>query len=78
MKCPACSGAVKQLISVMVDSDMRGVCQQCAGVYLRDRRATLATHWCDCKKTDNQEVYYWSDRGHGWLHTVCGQITQTG
>ncbi len=78
MICPACTGKVKPLFSAMVDSDMRGVCQECAGVYLRDRRVTLATNWCTCKGTSGQECYYWSDRGHGWLHTVCGQITQTG
>jgi len=76
--CLACSA--KLVIMQGPAIDQRGVCPVCAGVYLNDRRVVLATDWCRCKNVEpDKQVFYMTDNGgHGWLHTVCGQITQTG
>ena len=77
MKCPACNGEIKRLSS-SIPSDQQGVCVECGGVYLTDISA-LAKTWCTCPVVSGMEVFFFSDNGgHGWLHTVCGQVTQTG
>lgn len=78
MNCPACSGEVSLIKHRMIDGDLMGTCKKCGGAYLSVHRHALATIWCSCKDTSNQEIYFWSDNNHGWLHTVCGQITQAG
>lgn len=79
-KCLACSGPVVTMAGVVLDQ--RGVCRDCGAVFVgnNNKRTVLATEWCKCKevKTEHQ-VFYMAESGeHGWLHTVCGQITQTG
>ena len=78
MKCLACSGE----IAIMDGSnhmDTRGVCSDCGGAFLNEETFYIAKDWCKCKDTGNQEVYFFRPSGaHGWLHTVCGQITQVG
>jgi len=80
MKCQACNGKVSLLVSSSI-LDTKGVCD-CGAIYVANKREVLARTWCTCPQTsirESQEVFYFSDNGnHGWLHTVCGQITQTG
>ena len=80
MKCQACNGKISMLQG-MPTLDQRGVCSDCGAVYVKNvwERDFLGRRWCDCKNTSNQEVFYFSDNGnHGWMHAVCGQVTQTG
>jgi len=82
MKCPACSGNIaglKMNDSARARLDQLGVCRSCGGIFLRDLTYIFAKTWCKCPNTSGQENYFFKDNGdHGWLHTVCGQITQTG
>ena len=81
MKCQACSGNVSEFkANTFPTLDQRGVCQSCGAVYVAHYRTILATAWCTCKDVQpGQEIFYFSDNGnHGWMHAVCGQITQTG
>jgi len=80
MKCPACNGEVTQLTYNFNGPklDTLGVCRDCCGVKLSNDHKVLASRWCHCPDTHAQEIYFWSDIDHGWLHTECGQITQTG
>ncbi len=77
MKCQGCDGEVSV---TKWPGDIRGVCKECHGAYLANKRVALAVEWCKCKECKPETtIYYFSDSGrHGWLHTVCGQITQTG
>jgi len=78
MKCQACSGKIT-LLEGMPTLDQRGVCSDCGAVYVHDKRDVLAIWWCKCPETTGQEIFFFSDNGnHGWMHTVCGQVTQTG
>ena len=78
MKCQACDGEIV-FLKGMPHLDERGVCRECGGVLLWESRAVLAKTWCTCPDTIGQQVFFFSDSGnHGWLHTVCGQVTQTG
>jgi len=93
MKCQACSGRIAELAGIFnLNLDQRGVCENCSAVYVADNRTILAKTWCKCPQTsipqlaekqtelrESQEVFFFTDSGeHGWLHTTCGQITQTG
>ena len=76
MKCPGCDGEVSV---TKWPGDIRGLCKVCHGAYLADQRKSLAVKWCTCESTQDKELYFFTDCGnHGFLHTVCGQITQTG
>ena len=80
MKCQACNGEVSIIYhEPSLELDLMGTCKDCAGVYVKNQRKFLATWWCKCPDTTGQEIFFFSDNGgHGWLHTVCGQVTQTG
>jgi hypothetical protein len=79
MKCLACSGRVAMLQGAK-GFDTLGVCVECGGVLLKDKTDKLVKEWCICSKEVGEgEIYFWQEcGGHGWLHLVCGQITQTG
>ena len=78
MKCKACEGEIKRLSS-SIPSDQQGVCSDCGAVYVHDKRDVLATSWCTCPEVSGLEIFFFSNNGdHGWLHAVCGQVTQTG
>lgn len=79
MECKACGATVSELKGGL-PTDLLGVCQGCQAVYLKNERHFLAMEWCSCEKTEaDQIVFFWSQDGrHGWLHSVCGQVTQTG
>ena len=81
MKCPGCNGEVRELKGNLTQIlDTQGHCSDCHGALLRDKTMTLAVEFCKCKDVKpEQEIFYFRPNGrHGWLHTVCGQITQTG
>ncbi len=85
MKCQACNGKVSLLRSGSFPTmDQKGVCKSCGAVYLNENRTILAKTWCACPQTSihelkSKECYFFCDNGdHGWMHLVCGQITQTG
>ncbi len=77
MKCPGCDGEVSV---TRWPGDIKGVCKTCSGAFLADQRKALAINFCKCTECKPEtEIYYFTDSGnHGWMHTVCGQITQTG
>lgn len=79
MKCPVCSGKIKGIIPSN-GLDLQGTCSTCGAVQLASERTVFAKKWCACKEVKpGQEVYWFAlAGGHGWLHTVCGQITQVG
>uniref|UniRef100_A0A6M3LAG6 Uncharacterized protein n=1 Tax=viral metagenome TaxID=1070528 RepID=A0A6M3LAG6_9ZZZZ len=93
MDCPACNGKVADFkVGSFITLDQLGVCKSCGGVHLAEKRTILAKKWCSCPQTsidkltekqiklrNSQEIYFFTDSGeHGWMHTLCGQITQTG
>ncbi len=81
MKCQACNGEVMEIENKFFgETEIKGYCKECGGQYLSDRRLHIAVTWCTCLQcAPKTEVYYFTNKGsHGWLHTVCGQITQTG
>lgn len=77
--CPGCSGTITELTAFGAVPELQGVCSKCGGAYLRPVRSVLAVSWCKCKQVPHaEESYYFTETSHGWLHNVCGQITQTG
>ena len=81
MKCAGCNEEVKVLEGDLADIlDTQGHCSECQGVLLRDKTTALAVEFCYCPEVNpDHELFYFRPNGrHGWIHTVCGQITQTG
>jgi hypothetical protein len=79
MKCLACDGEMVK-VSHNGFGDTRTICRKCGAIMLWNKTEVFAKSWCNCKETKpEQELFWFKENGsHGWLHTICGQITQTG
>jgi hypothetical protein len=77
--CLACGGEIVPL-RPNTGLDLLGGCKTCGAGYYRDQTSVFLKKWCACENvTPEQEMFFFkADGSHGWLHTVCGQITQTG
>jgi hypothetical protein len=79
MNCLACNGKIKVLMPSN-GLDLQGTCSACGAVQLASERYVLAKRWYSCKdvKPEQETYFFVLSGGHGWIHNVCGQITQLG